>query len=128
MSHLRNRERAFAGAGGPVDDEQIVLPGSLERLVGSGEGLYGDNRFNASTEPDAVPVDRRSLLRIEIGDLSLEPARGGLAGKRSGQGRLADPALLRDERNNSGHAPFPPPDSGYLAASYTLGAIWLLDI
>ena len=50
-----------------------------------------------------MPIDRRTLLGVEIGDFGLEAAGDGLARERAGERRFADAAFLRDECDDRGH-------------------------
>ncbi|SOO30910.1 hypothetical protein XAP6164_4900013 [Xanthomonas phaseoli pv. phaseoli] len=87
-------ERRRAGAGRPVDDEKVVTLGRFQRLRGRGERLHGHHGFNSLGEPQAMPIDSRSLLRIEVCNLHAQSAGGRFPCKGTRQGGFPDAAFL----------------------------------
>ena len=79
MGYFRDRQRAFAGARRRIDDQQVMLGGDLESLLGRRKRFRRDYGLDPGAKPGPVPVDRRALLGIKIGDLGFEPADRGLS-------------------------------------------------
>ena len=87
-------ERRRAGAGRPVDDEKVVTLGRFQGLRSRGERLDGHHGFNALGKPQAVPIDSRSLLCIQVCYLHAQAAGGRFARKGTRQGGFPYAALL----------------------------------
>ena len=108
LDHDRARpgdlEGGGTGTGGSVEDQEIVAVGHRQGLGRGGVGLGTDHGLDAGREPGAVPVDRRPLLGIEVGQLHAQPGLGPLTGEGAGQGALPYPALLADKRHHRRHS------------------------
>ena len=83
---------------------RVVGASDGERLLGRPKGFNRDGRLDGAVEALAMPVDRRALLRVEIGNLDAQAAGSCLAGKSTSKGRFSDPALLTDEGHHRWHS------------------------
>ena len=90
-----------------IDDQHICRTAGDDRVIGGLEPAHRYGRLQPCRIPQLRPLHQRALLGIEVGEEHLHAGVGDCHGKRPGQGRFPDPALLRHETDSQRHPTVP---------------------
>src|ERR1700730_3301953 len=87
----------------PIENDQVVKLGHLQRLRNRTKGFNGNVGFDTAALPPLFPISTRALRYIEIGDFDL-PARCRVLPRYEARERtLTYTTFLGDQANESRH-------------------------
>ena len=111
MRHVGDRERVVVYATRRIENEKIAWGRPFGGVRCILERFHRKPRRDAVCGSRLLPMDKRLLPRIKIGEHNRESGMGTHRRERPRQGRLADASLLTDEGDYRGHGCVPTPKS-----------------